>query len=144
MAQRLTVRDDRIAATDALPLVSRVRESEIGVRQHHRDAIPVGVHFVGDDHRQRIEDALTNLSLRADDAHLAIGEDLDVGRERAAGSGLLRGRGSRLGRFVCEHAFLEEQCAGGAHHHRHEEAAARQSIVGCRIVDKGHGGGLTR
>ena len=115
--QHVAVGHDRVTAADALPLVHGTVEGRIGVRLQHDDLRPVGVEFIRDDARQRIEDTLADLGLRADDAHLARRRHRQVGREGVDRRGARR-RCGRRGRF-------------GGLRHRHGMGGQREARSGC-------------
>ena len=80
LAHRRPVLRRREAAGRELRAVLRL----IGVCLLDDDAAPVHVELVGDDHRQHVLHALTDLRVLADDRDLAVGGELDerVGRQR--------------------------------------------------------------
>ena len=72
LTHRIPVGRRRGAAAGDLRAVLRL----IDVGLHDLDAAPIDVELVGDDHRQHVLDALTDLRVLRRDRHRAVGRDL--------------------------------------------------------------------
>ena len=100
LTHRIPVGRHRGAAAGDLRAVLRL----IDVGLHDLDAAPIDVELVGDDHRQHVLDALTDLRVLRRDRHQAVRRDFHECQRVVA-------HGRRSGRALCQQLHrIEMQC----------------------------------